>query len=111
MEQQQQLTYQGVPVFLDGRDYIVPSLSVEQFKQHYELLKASPREDENSADFIANRIPIIGAALRRNYPEVTDAQLLEIVDLTTFNQLILAVQGASGMKPVKPGEGLPVVAK
>jgi hypothetical protein len=101
----QKLKYLGVPVYMNGQNYYVPSLSTVDFRNHYQLLTQS---DENApkdalSTFTAY-IPIIGCAIRRNYPEVTDELLGEWLDLTTFPLTIKAVQAASGLAPVAEGE-------
>lgn len=99
--------YQGVPVFVAGEMLLVPSLSMLQFQQFFEPLKAGWSGGEDQAAFdegLATYIPIIGAALRRNYPEITDQDLLQNLDLLTFGVMVKAVQNASGLRPVTPGE-------
>jgi hypothetical protein len=108
--EQEKPKYEGVPVYLDGREYIVPSLSVRQFREHYAKLTAPQAAGETVAQFLEDRIPIICAALRRNYPGVTEDQLLDIIDLGSFDVITKAIQAASGMKRVKPGESTPAAA-
>ncbi|HVJ09265.1 MAG TPA: hypothetical protein VM554_12865 [Acidisarcina sp.] len=98
------LKYLGVPVYMNGQNYYIPSLSTRDFRAQYATLT---RADEQPQDALATfdaYIPIIGLAVRRNYPEVTDEQLAEWLDLHTFQLAIRAVQSASGMAPVSEGE-------
>ena len=94
--------YRGVPVFMAGRTYIVPALSLRQFEENTEAL-TSPIEGK-ALDVFKRSVPIIGLALRRNYPEITDDDLFDMLDLESFSTVMRAVQNASGMKPVTPGE-------
>ncbi len=98
--------YVGIPIFFNGKTHLVPSLSVLQFQQHYDLL-AHPLQGEDK-ESVEKRfkayIPLIGVAIRRNYPEITDDQLYAELDLHTFSVCLQAVQNASGMKAVRPGE-------
>ncbi len=103
-----QAKHPGIAVVVDGQELIVPSLTVRQFKQHQEILTKPPAEGMDAATFMESRIPAIGDALRRNYPDITDDALLDKVDLANFRELVRAVQAASGMKVVKPGEVDPV---
>lgn len=98
------LKYVGVPVYMNGQNYYIPSLSTSQFRQNYELLSTPLPEGSNALDNFNRFIPVIGLAIRRNYPEVADQDLEEWLDLTTFTLAIKAVQSASGMTPVSEGE-------
>jgi hypothetical protein len=105
--------HRGVSVYLAGQELVVPPLSVRQFRDNIAILTRSVGEvtPENIADRMGQFVPIIGMALRRNYPEITDEYLLDALDLKTFVDFTLAVQSASGMKVGKPGEASPVAAK
>jgi hypothetical protein len=98
------LKYPGVPVYLDGQNYYIPSLSTRDFRAHYETLTAAPAADGGAIEAFDRYIPIVLLAVNRNYPEVTQGQLEEWLDLYTFRQAIAAVQNASGMTPVTEGE-------
>jgi hypothetical protein len=99
----QQLKYLGIPVFMNGQNYYIPSLSTKDFiANEAELIKVI--EGETATQQIERFTPIIGLALRRNYPDVTDGQLADLLDLHTFRLAIRAVQAASGMEPVSSGE-------
>ncbi len=98
--------FKGVPLYLNGKRYIVPSLSLRQFQQNYEAL-TSPVDSTDNASLgnqFARYVPIIALALQRNYPDVTEDDLYDWLDLTTFREALLTVQAASGMKAVEPGE-------
>lgn len=98
------LRYAGVPVYMNGRNYFIPSLSTKDFRANYDALSASPAEGGHPNEMFSQYIPIIGLALRRNYPDITDEQLEDMLDLRTFRLAIRAVQDASGMEPVTQGE-------
>jgi hypothetical protein len=102
----QKLKYLGAPVFMNGQNYYIPSLSTRDFRANYELLTQAEKEDapKDALSTFDAYIPIVGLAIRRNYPEVTDEQLEEWLDLTTFSLAIKAVQAASGATPVSEGE-------
>jgi hypothetical protein len=98
--------FKGVPLFMNGADYFIPSLSLRQFQENFALLTdpvGEVAQDSLQAQF-EKFIPVILLALQRNYPDVTSENLYDWLDLGTFREAFLAVQGASGMKPAKPGE-------
>jgi purine nucleoside permease len=103
---QEEVKYHGVPVFMDGREWIVPALGVKQFKEHHKALTADMGEltAENFINKLDQTLPIIAAALRRNYPDITIDKLEEMVDMATFPILLKAIAAASGMRVAAPGE-------
>jgi hypothetical protein len=100
------LRFKGVVIYMNGGDYLVPSLSLEQFERHHALLTEPVEPAEGAALFAQYRkyIPVMALALQRNYPEVTEADLFGWLDLHTFRETFLAVQAASGLEVVAPGE-------
>jgi hypothetical protein len=105
----QSTPYRGVPVYMNGQDYIIPSLSLRQFQEHFAALREPIGEiTPDTVEAIFEKyIPIIGLAVRRNYPDVTDGSLMDWLGMDNFGETYRAVQGAAGMRPAKPGEALP----
>lgn len=92
--------FPGNPFSLGGEVRIIPSLSLRQFREHEEALN-TPASETESLNSTANRfLPVILDAVQRNYPEVTEDNLLDWLDLSNLRDVMLTVQGASGMKPV-----------
>lgn len=102
--------YRGIAVVLGTREYIVPSLSVRQYREHRELLSKpiEAKTDSEVLDVFDRYLPLIGVALRRNYPELSDDDLLDLLDLGNFREVLAAISGASGLQAVKAGEAAPV---
>lgn len=102
------LNYLGVPVYMNGQNYYIPSLSYIDFKANYEFLgtkiAAGDLEGAKLVEFFEKLVPIVGLAVRRNYPDVTDEQLAQWLDLHTLLLVSQAIQNASGMSPVSEGE-------
>jgi hypothetical protein len=105
--------YRGVSVEIAGQEWVVPPLSVRQFRDNVKMLIEPVGEvtAENIVDRMDKFVPVIGMAMRRNYPDITDDFLFDALDLSTFATVLIAVQTASGMKVGKPGEAPPVAAK
>lgn len=129
-ETQSQAKYRGIPVWIDGREYIIPSLSVSQFRNHIEGLNqyladalnakidaasASPEDAAKAIQAMTNGmnrlVPVIGLAMRRNYPDITDEWLFDNLDLYSWVECVRAVQASSGMRPLRPGESQPAAIK
>ena len=100
----QKLRFPGVPVFLNGQNYYIPSLSLRDFRANYELLSKGMPEGATAAEVQERYNPIILLAVQRNYPDVTLEQLGDWLDLYTFNEALKAMQNASGTVPVTEGE-------
>ena len=96
--------FEGVPVWMDGQEWTIPPLSVRQFRAHYTTLLDTDVTPENWQEKVESRLPILLAAVQRNYPDVTEEQLLDMLDLKTFNVAMQAIANASGLRAAKPGE-------
>jgi hypothetical protein len=90
---------------MNGQNYYIPSLSFADFKANHELLSTGTVEGADQVtSYFEKLVPVIGMAIRRNYPDVTDWQLAELLDMTTVVLCLKAIQNASGMTPVSEGE-------
>ena len=119
----------GVTLNLGGENYVVPPLNVDQleeFTKQIELLEgpsALPQgDDERPADYAqraaqalkdwvktqrAALVTLTQAALSRNYPEMTEARVKEILDLGNLAAVSAAIMGSSGLVAageMQPGE-------
>ncbi|MDP9267258.1 MAG: hypothetical protein M3P27_02900 [Acidobacteriota bacterium] len=107
----EQAKYEGEKVFMDGRDWVVPSLGVYDFKQNYSNLVDYEKSInvENAGDKIFEVAPILYLAFKRNYPEITLEKFIDMVDLAAFQKIYQAVLARSGMKKAgAAGETHPV---
>jgi hypothetical protein len=100
----QKLKYLGVPVYMNGQNYYIPSLSKRQYQENATRLAAGIPEGTSPADAASWFDDIILMAFQRNYPEVTAEDLAEWLDLNTTQQAIKALSGASGLEAVAGGE-------
>jgi hypothetical protein len=104
MENTEKPKYEGQPVFMNGQEWIVPPLSLKDFRKHFKTLTDTDITAENVLDKLCEKVPVLLAALQRNYPDLTAEQLEEMLDVVTFNKCVSAVTTGSGLRPVKPGE-------
>jgi hypothetical protein len=106
----EQAKYEGTNVFMDGRDWVVPSLGVYDFKQNYSKLLEYEKSInvDNAGEKIFEVIPVLYLAFRRNYPEITEEQFIQMVDVATFPKIYTAVIARSGMKGGTAGGAQPV---
>lgn len=88
-----------------GVDVVVPPLKTKHIvKFARDLQRLASFTSENAPeDGFAITVPIIHAALTRNYPNLSTADVLELLDISIMEQVILAVLGKSGYQ-FTPGE-------
>jgi hypothetical protein len=98
----------GKPVTLGGREYIIPSLSVNQAQELWPDLMAAERDVtvENLPQKWAQMLPIVAAAIKRNYPEMTVEEIGDLVGLDQLPEVVLIVVGQSGLRAA-PGGAAP----
>lgn len=105
--------FDGESVKLGNREFIVPSLSVNQARKLWpEILDLN--KGVTLAEFpkkLDAALPIILAALSRNYPDITIDELGDLVDVRNFPRLMKIIAGQSGMSPKLGEEHQPVVVQ
>jgi hypothetical protein len=95
--------YKGVAIVLDGRPYILPAMNGTQFER---LLEFNENPNGHAAPLGTYRmmLSVVGATLRRNYPDLTDDMLRDQVESTQLEGLFNALVEASGLKRQATGE-------
>jgi hypothetical protein len=100
----------GTRINMDGKDWTVPALSVRAFRENIQTLMAATVTDPSNvgADAVGKQIddalPVLYLAFKRNYPDVTEEQFVDMLDLNSYSQVMAAVMGQSGVTTAKPGE-------
>jgi hypothetical protein len=116
--------FEGIPVFMDGQEWIVPALSVRQFRLHSKAIietaqKLKDMDRENLSkdqmfmvqQVVFDQVGIVLDAFQRNYPDMTEDRLLDILDVNTFGQCLNAITNQSGIRAVRAGEKAPVATE
>jgi len=96
----------GVKVQMGGRDFTLPPLTLGALKKIgdkiYILSEMSSIPTPDQIDAMAQ---IILSSVNRNYPEVKQDELIELLDLGNLKSVFEAVLGASGIvRGSEPGE-------
>jgi hypothetical protein len=101
--------YSGVEVYMGGKVWVIPGLSVKQFRLYKGTLAELGEIGDRlgATETFDKVIPIVTAALQRNYPDVTDEQVEEMLDMNTFKVVMGAVATGSGLRQLNPGESQP----
>jgi hypothetical protein len=96
----------GTEINLGGRVFIMPPLNLNAVKrlgvQMGTLGKAETFEEN-----LSQSMPIIHAALVRNYPDLKVEELGELIDFGNFGEVMAALVKISGFKKAVPGEAVP----
>lgn len=106
--------YEGEPIKIKGREYIIPGLSfgqIESMSDTIARVQTKGDSDKLDKETIHDMIEIVSAAMKRNYPELTAAEVKEMIDTRNIKQIFFAIMGASGFNQVNAiqGEIKPVV--
>ena len=94
----------GVALNLGGHELIIAPLNVNQL-QHFQELFAHPPKTENISEEFEASLPLIVAALQRNYPDLTPDDARGLIDIGNFREVVNAITSESGLK--KAGETAP----
>jgi hypothetical protein len=102
-----QTKYRGITISMGGQDWIVPSLSVKQFRENYQtLVEGREVTDDKVLEIMDKCMPILVQAFQRNYPGMTVAELEDLVDLMNFREVMMAISGRSTLaKAGDPSSG------
>ena len=92
----------GVKIPMNGVDYVVPPMNLKTMQMMQDQLAAY--DSTTGMQQLAVAVDIIQAAMRRNYPEITKDELMEMVDLGNMVEVMDAVMGATGMVKAKAAE-------
>ncbi len=95
--------FEGIEIDLGGKKYTVPPLNLARLKKALPILESIKSLDmENPGSLTMKQadavIQVIHLALSRNYPEMTEADVEEAVDLGNLMKIIPAIMGLSGLR-------------
>jgi len=90
----------GILIAIGGRDWTVPPLTLGQLRQLMPKVRAltSIGVEMGEAE-IGTILEVIAAALKRNYPNTTEEELADLVDLGNAREILAAVLTGSGLRP------------
>jgi len=98
------LNFRGVPVYMNGQNYYIPSLSTRQYQENQTFLTAGVPDDTPPEKVVTWFYPLILLAVQRNYPDVTMENLLDWLDAGSAKEAVQAVTGQSKLEGVTEGE-------
>jgi len=100
----------GVSIAMAGQDWLVPPLTLGQLRRLMPKVRQLSEIDASMGEGqIGVLVEIVAAALQRNYPDVTNEKVEDLLDLGNASAVLNAVLTGSGLKPygVSLGEAVP----
>lgn len=97
----------GVEIKLSGEAYTLPPLNLTNVRKHEDFFKRVTRGEirlDASSDDMLTLGSIVFFALKRNYPDITQEQVEDGIDLNNMVKVFAAVMTAQGFKDAAPGE-------
>ena len=87
----------GVPFQFGGVTLVIPPLSLGSVEQLQDRLSAMD-EDLSSPEYVGTVIDTVHAALSRNYPDMTRAEVADLIDLENMQEVMLCAMDVAGLK-------------
>jgi hypothetical protein len=89
--------YPGIKLTLGGEDYILPPISLGALEQLKDGIAAFNGDITDGAQ-VSTVIDAALASLNRNYPDITRAQVADMIDVGNMADVFSAVMDVSGLK-------------
>lgn len=105
-----QAFYEGTEVTIRGEKYIFPGLSLAQLEDNIEEIEEIIRSNESDGlRFVGKLAHFLYLAFSRNYPEISEAEFKNMIDIRLAPKLFSYVLAESGFEEGVPhaGEALP----
>ncbi|MGD0826980.1 MAG: hypothetical protein ACLQED_09275 [Desulfobaccales bacterium] len=94
----------GVPLRLGGQDYILPPLNLAALEKYWPVIESWGEPPASLVQRLSEAAELLHAALLRNYPELTLAEVKEGLDLASFPAILPQLLEVSGLTRRPPGE-------
>lgn len=85
----------GVEMELGGEMKTIPPLSLGAVQRLLPKLQAFQKDGTMTDENMSLIADVVGSALRRNYPETTNEQVLDMLDMENFQPILDAVLRSS----------------
>lgn len=104
----------GIPTPLEGKLYVLPPCSLATLRRHMPAIQKLGKLQANSElsmESLDTVISLAHEALKRNYPELTNDQVAEMIGLENLWEVFNGVMDVSGMlRKAKLEEALALAA-
>ena len=105
-----QAFYEGTEVTIRGEKYIFPGLSLAQLEENIaEIEQITQMNEADGLKFIGKLAHFLYLAFSRNYPEISEAEFKNMIDIRLAPKLFQYILAESGFEEGVPhaGEALP----
>ena len=88
--------FEGVTITIGGREFIIPPLSFKQVKALWPIIQEISKPEKTIVDAVDGFTQVVHAAISRNYPDVTQEEIADLLDFGNVNKIINDILGVSG---------------
>jgi hypothetical protein len=92
----------GIKLQMGGQDWLVPPLTLGQLRRLEPKLRAMADIPQGAQGMTAEQIDtiaeVVATAMSRNYPDMTNERVLELIDVGNARAVVLAVLTGSGLQ-------------
>lgn len=90
----------GKEIAIGSETFIIPPLNFRQLEEHADALASFAEWDKSPNPYkeMKHAVPVILSAVQRNYPEMTEDKLTDMVDLGNYRDIFEAIMGVSGIR-------------
>jgi hypothetical protein len=95
----------GVTVSMGGRDWIIPPLTLGALRRlgpHFDVLKVDRLVFDS--EVVDALVAIATVAMRRNYPDLSEDVVADMLDLGNAGEVAMAIMTGSGLRRNSLGE-------
>ena len=85
----------GIKIDINGRIFVAPPANLGAIRR---FLEAQENLAQGSAEYMGAMIAFVHRTLRRNYPELTQDEVEDILDGRNVKQVVDAIQKAAGLE-------------
>jgi len=96
----------GTRLNLGGVLFVMPPLNLDQVRAFESVLPTLGKRGSTTEN-VEEALPLLHAALSRNYPDLTVEELRPLLDLGNLLPACEALVESSGYAPAPPGEVMP----
>lgn len=96
----------GVKVSMSGADWTIPPLTLGSLRRLLPQVQKMTAGTPMSEEQIDTLVEVVHAAMTRNYPDLTQERVLDLLDVGNASAVMGAVLNASGLRAA--GEAAPV---
>lgn len=88
----------GTPLRLGAREVVMPALNLRLAREHWATVEAMQVASQAGPEHLGRIVALVAANLRRNHPDLTDAEAEDGLDLDNLPRFSAALLGNAAFK-------------